>query len=175
MAATRFQHEGGAFALPDASLAVFFMGGAYLASAWLFLGLLLLAGGIDYVAIQVLGISDFCISPAYFFLIPAYGVLWLGGQQLSRRWHGFDAASGLNLALLLPASMLLSFLISDGSFQYFSGKTAVIPFAQFLQQSAEYFPAYTIATAIYVLAAGFIHALLRQLSAASKADSPFSP
>ena len=70
MAATRFHHEGTAFALPDASLAVFFLAGAFLSTSGVFIGLLALAGIIDYLAVTSLGVSDYCFSPAYAFMAP---------------------------------------------------------------------------------------------------------
>ena len=63
MAATRFNHFGSAVSLPDASFAVFFLCGLYLArftraSTIVFIALLLEAGLVDYYATSVQGISD---------------------------------------------------------------------------------------------------------------------
>lgn len=57
--------------LADASWAVFFLAGIYLRSAWPLLGLFLLSWVLDYVAYAWGGVSDFCLTPAYLFLIPA--------------------------------------------------------------------------------------------------------
>ena len=72
MAATRFHHFGSAISLPDASLAIFFLAGFYLRSPLLFAGFLAEAALVDYLAITYGGVSDWCISPAYVFLIPTY-------------------------------------------------------------------------------------------------------
>ena len=90
MLATRFDHFGSAVALPDASLAVFFLGGIFLtlsarASLAAFTALILEAGLIDYYATSVQGISDWCMTPAYWFLIPTYGSLWLIGRWFAPR------------------------------------------------------------------------------------------
>ena len=91
MVATRFySHFGSAVSLPDASLAVFFLAGFYLARmAWpaavAFVFLLLAAGGVDYYAIAFRGVSDACISPAYWFLIPTYACMWYAGRWFAAR------------------------------------------------------------------------------------------
>ena len=56
--------------LVDASWAVFFLAGIYLRSAWPLLGLFLLSWSLDYAAYTWGGVNDFCITPAYLFLIP---------------------------------------------------------------------------------------------------------
>ena len=88
MAATRVNHFGTAFSLPDASYAVFLLGGLYPAksarlSLIAFMVLVIEAGLIDWDASALQGISDWCIRPAYWFLIPTYASLWLAG-----RWYG---------------------------------------------------------------------------------------
>ena len=92
LAATRYNHFGSAVSLPDASLAVFFLGGFFLARrAWpgllAFVFLLLEAGGMDYYATATQGVSDWCITPAYWFLVPTYASLWLGGVWFSIHQH----------------------------------------------------------------------------------------
>src|ERR1035438_5697145 len=81
MAATRFNHFGSAFSLPDASWSVFFLGGLYLSkytriSIAVFIALLLQAGLMDSYVTTIQGVSDWCVTPAYWFLIPTYGSLW---------------------------------------------------------------------------------------------------
>lgn len=90
MAATRFNHFGSAVSLPDASYAVFFLGGLYLTrsasmSVAAFIALILEAGWIDYYATSVQGVADWCMSPAYWFLIPTYASLWLVGRWVVSR------------------------------------------------------------------------------------------
>jgi hypothetical protein len=171
MAATRFHHEGGPFALPDASLAAFFLAGLWLEGQRAFWGLLAVAGAVDYLAVTALGVSDFCIGPAYAFLVPTYGAMWWGGRLAARRWRGFDAASLAVVAVALLASCALAFLISDGAFQVLSGKTAPISLMRFLRQSVEYFPVYASATGIYALCALALRLLSRQLAHARPGET----
>ena len=87
MAATRFTHGGAPWLPPDASWAVFFLGGFYLTRQWRWaLGILLIeAVGVDCLAIQHYGISNYCVTLAYWFLVPAYSALWLGGGMRALR------------------------------------------------------------------------------------------
>ena len=89
MAVTRGSHFGSSFALPDATLAIFLVAGFMLPRFTLtalatFIFLLLEAGGIDYYAIAYQGVSDYCVSPAYWFLIPTYASMWFAGHCLLR-------------------------------------------------------------------------------------------
>lgn len=153
VAATRFHHEGGVFALPDASLAAFFLAGRWLAGGMAFWVLLAAAGAVDWLAVNAMGVSDFCLSPAYVFLVPTYAAMWWGGRLSGARWQGIEPRSLLGAGFSLLLSCAAAFVISDSSFQLLSGKTAAISFAQFLAQSVEHFPTYAAATGIYVFCA----------------------
>src|SRR5256885_8601888 len=73
LAVTRIGHFGGIATPPDASLAVFFLLGLWVASPrWLVIGLLA-AAAADALAIAQ-GASSYCITPPYPLLIPTYGV-----------------------------------------------------------------------------------------------------
>src|SRR5256885_10809830 len=89
MAATRFSHAGSAWLPPDASWAVFFIGGFYLTRQWRWaLAILLIeAVGVDCLAIRHYGISNYCVTLAYWFIVPAYSALWLGGAWLRRHYQ----------------------------------------------------------------------------------------
>jgi hypothetical protein len=141
MALTRFSHEGTAFALPDASLAVFFLAGFYLNAFRQFALLLVLAFMVDYAAIAGFGVSDYCVSPAYVFLVPTYGIMWLAGRWLARQSRQSGAAYGAMLAAALGVSASLAFLISNGSFFWFSGKISSLDIVDYaLGLSGQYLP-----------------------------------
>jgi hypothetical protein len=165
MAITRFHHEGSAFVLPDASLAIFFLaGGFFLKRPRVFLMLLTLAVAIDYLAVTALGVSDYCFSPAYAFLLPTYAVMWFGGrwpQRLPRQSLAHDA---LLLAVSLVCSASLAFVISNGSFYWFSGKVAAVGILEYAFGLAGEYPPYLGATAFYVLLGLAADALLRPLA-----------
>ncbi len=148
MAATRFHHFGTAFTLPDASLAVFFLGGLWLGGRYLFALLLLEAGLIDYLAISQLGVSDFCISDAYLFLIPAYAAMWLGGKY-SHKLQTLSFLGAVQQFALLAMATSVAFLISNGSFFLLSGRYADLSWGRYVESFTAYYPAYLTSTLVY--------------------------
>ncbi|MBA3584515.1 MAG: hypothetical protein H0W36_08315, partial [Gemmatimonadetes bacterium] len=123
MAATRSHHFATTLHLPDASWATFFLAGFYLRPLWVFPALIALAGMSDYVAIAWFGVSDFCASPAYGFLLPAYGALWLAGRWYAGR-HRFALSTLIPLAGSVVIGAAVCELISSGGFYFFSGRFA---------------------------------------------------
>ncbi|WP_347988247.1 hypothetical protein [Methylomonas sp. AM2-LC] len=148
MAATRFHHFGTAFALPDASLAVFFLAAFWLGGRFFFAALLLEAGVIDYLAITQLGVSDYCVSPAYVFLIPTYAAMWLGGQY-SRQFKAWSISNALKQCLVLMGSTSVAFMISNGSFYLLSGRFAELSVAEYFQRVGQYYPSYLGGALLY--------------------------
>jgi hypothetical protein len=161
MAATRSHHVADLTHLPDASWAVFFLAGFYLPTL-AFGGLLALAALVDYVAITWGGVSSFCVSPAYGFLLPAYGALWLAGRRFADAYClSWQALKPLLTNLLLGA--ILCELISSGSFYFFSGRYAEPSLSVFATRVLHYFPASLQALLLYVGAAALIHLLVTSL------------
>ena len=148
MAATRFHHFGTPFALPDASLAVFFFAGLWLGGRYLFAILLAEAVLIDYLAITKLGVSDFCVSKAYVFLIGSYGAMWLGGKWC-RKFTILSVATAAQRLMALVAATSIAFLFSNGSFYWLSGRYPNGSFAQYVERVAMYYPPYMTSTLIY--------------------------
>jgi len=118
MAATREYHFGTALHLPDASLAVFLLAGFYL-PRWAFPVLLVEAGLVDYLALNYGGVDGWCFSPAYWFLIPTYFVLWFAGRFYATRYR-FSLRSLLEFAVIAFAATGAAFLISNASFYLFA-------------------------------------------------------
>ncbi len=159
MAVTRSHHFATTTHLPDASWAVFFLAGFYLRPLWVFPALLALAGAGDYVAITRFAVSDFCVSPAYAFLVPAYGTLWLAGRWYARR-HRFALATLMPLAGSVLAGAFLCEIFSSGGFYFFSGRFAEPDLVTFAQRLARYFPPSLTAMGFYVAVAAIVHAAL---------------
>ncbi|MDD2739075.1 MAG: hypothetical protein PHR94_09080 [Methylomonas lenta] len=148
MAATRFHHFGTSFALPDASLAIFFLAGLWLGGRYLFAILLAEAGLIDYLAITKLGVSDFCVSQAYVFLIPTYAAMWLGGKWC-RQFETQTPTALTQQFIALVVATSSAFLISNGSFYLLSGRYTEGNWAQYIERFAMYYPPYMTSTLIY--------------------------
>lgn len=171
MAATRFNHFGSSVSFPDASLAVFLLAGFFLArytllSLMAFIFLLLEAGGIDYYAINVAGVSDWCVTPAYWFLIPTYASMWFGGRWFATRQQNTLSS----LAMFGSVSWLATtaaFLISNGSFFLLSGRYAEMNITEYTGRIAQYYLPYVAGSLMYLAMAAVIYISLNNLNKAS--------
>lgn len=154
---TRTDHFG---SLPDATLAVFFLAGLYVGRTRWELPLLMLCAVVcDYVVITANGQNFWthhCVSVAYWFLIPAYASMWWGGVWLSR--HLRSSLQGLALsAVALLAAFTLSFVFSNGSFYWLSGRYAAAHWGEFVERFAHYYPSYLRTTLSYAGFAALLH------------------
>ena len=139
LVATRGHHFASMINLPSATLAVFFLAGVYLRPTWALPVLLALCAGLDYAAITFGGVNNFCVTPAYGFLLPAYGVMWLAGRWLAKR-YSFNWATMLLLTISLAVSAALSELFSSGGFYFFGDRYASPTLAEFGPRLVKYFP-----------------------------------
>ncbi len=156
MAATRSHHFATTLHLPDASWATFFLAGFYLRPLWVFPALIALAGMSDYVAIAWFGVSDFCASPAYGFLLPAYGALWLAGRWYAGR-HRFALSTLIPLAGSVVIGAAVCELISSGGFYFFSGRFAKTSLVELGLRLAKYFPPSLVSLAFWMGIAIVVH------------------
>lgn len=159
MIATRFNHFGDALHLPDASMALFFLGGLYLRKHLAFLGFVVLSVLIDWYSVSYAGVSDFCITVAYAFLPLAYAVLWYAGRLLAPRYNGSLASHGMVFAGIV-VSATLSYAVSNGAFYWLGGRYTDPNMSQYLQRFAQWAPLFVRAAAGYVLASQAVQALL---------------
>ncbi|MCB1735121.1 MAG: hypothetical protein H6981_00845 [Gammaproteobacteria bacterium] len=156
MALTRSHHVAGLNWLPDASTALFFLAGFYLGPVLWFAVLLGEAALVDYAAVTWGGVSDFCVTPAYGFLIPAYAALWGAGRWYSRRHQ----LSWSNLPMLVAAVLVGGFvaeLISNGSFYLLAGYVTDHSWNAFASGLFTYLPYSMQALALYVGLAALVH------------------
>jgi hypothetical protein len=166
MAATRMHHFGSGLHLPDASLAVFLLAGFFIASPLLFAGLFLEAVALDYVAITQLGVDNYCVTPAYWFLLPTYAVLWFAGRYTARNHQDTLRGLGLFSAISLLA-VNLAFVISNGSFYLLSGKFADMSMAAYASRMTQYYVPYVTGAVIYLVPTVILYALLARRPAIS--------
>ncbi len=159
MVATRFHHFGSAVSLPDASLAVFFLVGIYLRPSLFLAAFLAEAALIDYLAITYGSVSDWCVTPAYFFLIPTYASVWFAGRwYASRHQHAWRTL--VPLLATLAAGTTAAFLISNSSFFLLSGRFPDMSWMEYGTRAAKYFPPYISSTFLYVLFVATVHTVL---------------
>lgn len=169
MIATRFNHFGDALHLPDASMALFFLGGIYLRRHLAFLAFVVLSVLVDWYSVSYAGVSDFCITIAYSFMPLAYAVLWYAGRLLAPRYNGSLASHALVFAGLL-VSATLSYAVSNGAFYWLGGRYAEPNMAQYVQRFAQWAPLFVRAAAGYVLTAQVVQALVFRFAPSATGD-----
>ncbi|PWK88581.1 hypothetical protein [Fulvimonas soli] len=160
MAVTRLHHFD---ALPDASMAVFFLAGFWLRGSgrWAFPLLMALAVLVDFLVITGAGLdfwSHYCVSAAYWFLLPAYGALWLGGSWLARHQLGLRLPTLGLAAVVLLVSESASYLVSNGSFYWLSASVpAPRSFAAWFVNLGDWYLPFLLTTAEYVALGAVLH------------------
>jgi hypothetical protein len=174
MGVTRFHPSLLHHALWDASWGVFFLAGFWLRGQvrWAFPLLMAEAVLVDYLVISGQGIdfwSHYCVSPAYWFLVPSYSALWLGGSWLAKRQQGLDLRTlGLAAGALLVAEGVC-YLVSNGSFYWIS---ASVPLprstASWFANLGDWYLPFLAGTAVYVALGALLHVLATQLAHAAQ-------
>lgn len=170
MAATRvhlslFHHD-----VWDASWGIFFLAGFWLRGSfrWAFPSLMALAVVVDYIVISNQGInfwSHYCVSAGYWFLVPAYLSLWLGGSWLARQQPGLNLR-GLGMAAVAAVgSWLACYVVSNGSFYWLSDS---VPqprsVGAWVANMGDWYVFFLEATMLYIALGLVMHALVVQLS-----------
>lgn len=171
MLATRFKHFGDVLHLPDASMAVFFLGGLYLRRHVLFGVFMALAVALDWVSISYAGVSDFCVTVAYSFLLPAYAVLWYGGRQYAAYLQG-SAVSLIGAFGVALLAATLSFAISNGAFYWFGGRYAEPHFSEYVARLWQWGPLFVRTTLSYIAVALVAHGLFAWATSSRLAGRP---
>ena len=162
MAATRADHFGTALHLPDASLAMFLLAGFYL-PLQAFSILLIEAGLVDYLTLNYGGVDGWYFSPAYWFLIPTYSVLWFAGRFYATRYR-FALRSLSEFAAIAFIATSVAFLISNASFYLFADYFNKMSAAQFGTQVAQYFLPYLQSAFLYLIAAAVLQIVAVQFA-----------
>ena len=144
---TRGSHITTFYSLPDASLALFLVGGIYLKNIRFFLALFLLGLVIDFGASAFDPKLGFCLTNGYWGLIPAYGVLWLSGYFL------YHKKLIQKLSIFIPivsTAIILAFIISTQTYYIFSGRFGNPSFFDSVLHGWEYLPQYFLSSFAYI-------------------------
>jgi len=158
MLATRFHHFGTALNLPDASMAILFLGGLYLRRHAMFVAFIALALAVDWISIDYADVSSFCVTPAYAFLLPAYAVLWYGGRAYADRLQPTAIAMTLALGVALICAAA-SFAISNGAFYWLGGRYAHPHVGEYLSRLRQWGPLFVRTTLCYIALGLALHSL----------------
>ena len=164
MAATRSHVFTHFTPVPDASWAVFFIGGFYLRNwaRWAFPALMALAVLIDYVVITGQGMNFFahyCVSPGYWMLIPAHAAMWAGGHWLRRNYRGASLGALARTAVAVVVATAACHLFAQGGFYWLSSAVAEPTFAGWATNYGHWFGPYLASTAMFVALAAVAQAV----------------
>lgn len=166
MAVTRLHHFD---AIPDASWGVFFLAGLWLrgSARWAFPLLMAEAVLVDFFAITSQGLSfwsHYCVSLGYWFLLPSYFALWLGGSWLARHQAGLRLSTLGLAAIALLASEGVCYLLSNGSFYWLSPVTvAARSLDGWTANLGDWYLPFLGTTALYVGIGAVFHVLVTLL------------
>lgn len=154
----------------DASWAIFFLAGFWLRGAgrWAFPLLMAEAVLLDYLVINGQGIdfwSHYCVSMAYWFLIPSYFSLWLGGSWLAKHQVGLRLQTLAMAAVALLVSWAACYIVSNGSF-YWLSDSVPLPrnVGSWFANLGDWYLPFLGSTALYVGIGAVVHVLAAQVS-----------
>ena|SRR5215831_820565 len=127
---------------PDATLGVFFLAGLWAPAALTF-GLMFGACmAADLLSFQ-LGVSDWCFTPAYVFLVPTYASLWYAGF-LCRKLDITRFVDLAKIAVSLTIACAVAYFISSESFLLFGGRyPATLTSIEYWTKILPHFPHYS--------------------------------
>ena len=182
MAVTRVHLSFLHHAVQDASWAIFFLAGFWLrgSARWAFPLLMLNAIAVDYVVITGQGLDfwgHYCVSAAYWFLVPSYFSLWLGGSWLAKHQVGLRLQTLGMAVVALTVSWAACYLLSNGSF-YWLSDSVPLPrsMAAWSANLFDWYLPFLQTTALYVGLGAVLHVLVIQVARVLRtADQPNLP
>jgi GNAT superfamily N-acetyltransferase len=161
MIVTRSGHLGTAWQPPDASWAVLYLAGFYFGREWRWAlpTLLVTAVAVDFIVIRDFGVSAYCVTMAYVFMLPAYSLLWLGGAWM-RRAYRHDAADLIRWAASLGIAASLCFLLTNASFYWLGGRIPNPSLGGWWQNFTQWYLGFVGVPFVYTGIAALLHAVL---------------
>jgi hypothetical protein len=165
MLLTRGSHFLTSVSLPDASFAIFLIGGILLKKPRWFFSLVLLSVLIDLVTISMNSTYQIPINLGYLGLFTSYGIMWFFGLRIAKtkRFSRY--------AIFSILATLSAFLISTQAYNLLSGNYPEITMKESIQTGWEYLPQSFIYTMTYLLAYWGIQSLFKIQSVSQKATS----
>jgi hypothetical protein len=115
---------------------------------------------VDFFVIRNQGIdfwSHYCVSPAYWFLVPSYAALWFGGAWLSARSRGLHLR---DLGLLVASAVVAAsacYLVSNGSFYWISASVPARSFSGWIDNLGDWYLPFVQTTLMYIGIAAVLH------------------
>lgn len=161
MLATRSSHFASAWSLPDASRAVFFLGGFYLSRKYF--GVLIgTAIAMDFIS-MALGGSRACLSPGYLLIVPAFAALWFGGELL-RKVVGRDLMFFVKAAAYWWVAASISYAMTSAGYYFLSGKFADPSLIGWIERMQNWYAMFVAQPMLYLVAAAVVHFAVTQVT-----------
>ena len=165
MTLTRGSHFLNSVSLPDASFALFLIGGLVLRNSKSFFSLLIFSLLIDLVTLSIDNNYQISIiNIGYIGLLISYGILWFTGYCISIKKNFLRFTSFSFLATLL------AILISTQTFNFFSGRFPNMNIKQSIQIGWEYLPQTLLYTMAYLILYWAIQSLFKRQFVSQKAN-----
>jgi len=165
MSITRGSHLLTSVSLPDASFALFLIGGILLKKPKWFISLFAFSVVIDLVTLSMNAIYQIPINLGYLGLLASYGIMWFFGSRIA------NTKSFLKFAAFSVLATLIAFLISTQTYNLLSGTFPDITIKQSIQTGWEYLPESFIYTMSYLAAFWGILSLFRRQFVSQKATA----
>ena len=156
MALTRGSHLLTSVSLPDASFALFLIGGMLLKKPRSFVALFMFSFVIDLATLSMNNTYQIPINLGYLGLFASYGIMWFFGSRIA------NTESFLKFAAFSVLATLIAFLISTQTYNLLSGTFPDITIKQSIQTGWEYLPKSFIYTMSYLMAYWGIQSLFRR-------------
>ena len=163
MILTRGSHFLTDVSLPDASFALFLIGGILLKKPKWFISLFTISVAIDLITLSMNGAYKIPINLGYLGLLPSYGIIWFIGSRIA------NTKSFIKFTICGVLATLIGFLISTQTYNLLSGTFPNITIKQSMQTGWEYLPQSLIYTMSYLMAYWGIQALLKRQFVSQKA------
>lgn len=170
---TRTNHFGDNVYLPDATLAVLFLGGMLVVrKTWLGVAIAT-AFALDFYALGWKGVSDYCMSLGYWGLIPTYAIVWGAGRWLAKHTdaehqHPFASTPYLTTGF---AAASVAFVLSNAFWYMFSDKVVTLSILEFSQRVAQYYTPYVGYAMMYLGIAWVANRVIDSLPNANTAST----
>jgi len=165
MALTRNSHSLTSFSLPDATMALFFIGGFYLKDLRWFASLFLLSTLIDAITSYIDPSMNLWHNVSYLGMIFAYATMWFGGALTIKNKSSFY------FLISSTISTIIAFMISTQTYNLLSGALPLLSFKESFQIGWEYLPQSFIYTMSYLLIFLALNKLIKTFIILQKADT----
>ena len=163
MLLTRGDHFLTSVSLPDASFALFLIGGMLLKKPKWYIFLLTFSVVIDLITLSMNSTYKIPINLGYLGLLTSYGAMWFFGLYIS------NTKSFLKFTMFSFLATLIAFLISTQTYNLLSGAFPQITFKESMQIGWEFLPQTLIYTLSYLAAYWGIQSLFRKQFLSQKA------